>query len=60
MNNNIKKISLYAFSIIAILFVSITYAQKPSFEVVPQSAPTVTNIIVNPDPQNIGKNILTA
>ncbi|MCK5491382.1 MAG: Ig-like domain-containing protein [Candidatus Pacebacteria bacterium] len=58
MNNNIKKISLYAFSIIAILFVSITYAQKPSFEVVPQSAPTVTNIIVNPDPQNIGKNIL--
>ena len=58
MNDNIKKVSLYFFSILAILFVSIAYAQEPSFEVVPQSAPSVSNIIVNPDPQNIGQNIL--
>ena len=56
--NNVKKVTIFAFSIFAILFVSIVYAQKPSFEIDNQSEPAVSNTIVNPDPQNQGNSVL--
>ncbi|MCK5479580.1 MAG: hypothetical protein KAJ06_00480, partial [Gammaproteobacteria bacterium] len=56
--NNIKKIAIFTFLALAILVVSIVYAQKPSFEIDNQSEPVVSGTTVNPDPQNQGNSVL--